>query len=89
MKARFNKETGASATPSRRPGKAFWICAALAALVLAAYWPTFRNGFVNYDDQDYITENTVCQRGLTWGGVAWAFTTGYAGNWHPPCARPT
>src|SRR5438552_16430602 len=22
-------------------------------------------------------------RGLTWNGVAWAFTTGHASNWHP------
>jgi tetratricopeptide (TPR) repeat protein len=38
---------------------------------------------VNYDDQDYVTENSVVQKGLTWTGIKWAFTTGHASNWHP------
>jgi protein O-mannosyl-transferase len=36
-----------------------------------------------YDDALYITKNPVVQGGLTWDGVAWAFTTGHAANWHP------
>jgi tetratricopeptide (TPR) repeat protein len=45
--------------------------------------PASRDGFVNYDDQDYVTENSVVQKGLTWTGIKWAFTTGHASNWHP------
>ncbi len=55
----------------------------LALITLLAYLPVARNGFVNYDDNDYITENRVVQKGLTWAGVKWAFTTGHASNWHP------
>jgi tetratricopeptide (TPR) repeat protein len=39
--------------------------------------------FVNYDDKDYVYENSHVLNGLTPAGVIWAFTTGYASNWHP------
>ena len=55
----------------------------LALITLLAYLPASRDGFVNYDDQDYVTENSVVQKGLTWTGIKWAFTTGHASNWHP------
>ena len=38
---------------------------------------------MDYDDDDYVTDNPVVQRGLTWTGIQWAFTTGRASNWHP------
>ena len=55
----------------------------LALVTLLVYLPAARDGFVNYDDQDYVTENSVVQKGLTWTGIKWAFTTGHASNWHP------
>jgi len=55
----------------------------LALITLLAYLPASRDGFVNYDDQDYVTENSAVQKGLTWTGIQWAFTTGHASNWHP------
>jgi protein O-mannosyl-transferase len=55
----------------------------LALITLLAYLPASRDGFVNYDDQDYVTENSVVQKGLTWTGIKWAFTTSHASNWHP------
>jgi tetratricopeptide (TPR) repeat protein len=55
----------------------------LALITLLVYLPASRDGFVNYDDQDYVTENSVVQKGLTWTGIKWAFTTGHASNWHP------
>ncbi len=55
----------------------------LALVTLLVYLPATRDGFVNYDDQDYVTENSVVQQGLTWPGIKWAFTTGHASNWHP------
>ena len=39
--------------------------------------------FVNFDDDDYVTENRHVQTGLTSGNITWAFTTFHAGNWHP------
>jgi protein O-mannosyl-transferase len=55
----------------------------LVGLTLAAYWPVFDAGFVNYDDKDYVTENPQVLVGLTWTGVKWAFTTDLMGSWHP------
>jgi protein O-mannosyl-transferase len=55
----------------------------LALTTLLVYLPVTQDGFVNYDDQDYVTDNPTVQNGLTWAGIKWAFTTGHAGNWHP------
>ena len=55
----------------------------LALATLLVYLPVCHYGFVNYDDNDYVTENQVVQNGLTWAGVKWAFTTWHASNWHP------
>jgi tetratricopeptide (TPR) repeat protein len=55
----------------------------LALITLLAYLPASRDGFVVYDDNDYVTDNHVVQNGLTVAGVKWAFTTSHASNWHP------
>ena len=50
----------------------------------ALYAPIVRNGFVNFDDPDYITRNANVQRGVNWKSVEWAFgTENAAANWHP------
>ena len=59
------------------------ICAGLAALTVAAFWPVTRAGFVNIDDPTYISSNARVQQGLTWENVQWAFTTFHFSNWHP------
>jgi Flp pilus assembly protein TadD len=59
------------------------ICLALALVTTALYWPISHHDFVNFDDDDYITNNSHVKAGLTWGGVIWAFQTGAAANWHP------
>ncbi len=55
----------------------------LALATILAYLPATRNDFVNYDDDDYVTHNPMVQKGLTWAGAQWAFTTLHASNWHP------
>ncbi|HTR41864.1 MAG TPA: hypothetical protein VMH87_09640, partial [Pseudomonadales bacterium] len=55
----------------------------LAMLTLAVYLPVVRNGFILYDDGDYVTQNKMVQGGLTPAGVQWAFTTFNSANWHP------
>lgn len=55
----------------------------LVAVTLAVYWPVRLNDFVNYDDGEYLTGNPHLQSELNWPFVRWAFTTGYAANWHP------
>ncbi len=63
--------------------RAFLIMVFLALAVAAAFSPTWGNGFVDYDDQDYVTANPEVGRGLTADGFLWAFKTGTAANWHP------
>jgi tetratricopeptide (TPR) repeat protein len=55
----------------------------LALATLLAYLPATHDLFINFDDDSYIAQNQVVQRGLTWAGVKWAFTTWHASNWHP------
>jgi hypothetical protein len=55
----------------------------LVAATIVAYWPVRDNGFVNFDDNDYITDNRGVQAGLSAEGLRWAFTTTAASNWHP------
>ena len=59
------------------------IAVALAVITLAAFWRVTQNGFINFDDQDYVTENPMVLSGLNAKSFAWAFTTDFAGNWHP------
>jgi hypothetical protein len=56
---------------------------ALVALALGAMGHACCNGFVNFDDTDYVTRNPEVRAGLSAAGVAWAFTTTRASNWHP------
>jgi hypothetical protein len=56
---------------------------ALGLATLACFWPTLGNDFVQYDDQDYVTQNPHIQSGLTWQSIRWAFGAAYAANWHP------
>jgi protein O-mannosyl-transferase len=58
------------------------ICTALGLITLALYLPALHHGFVDYDDQQYVTDNPRVQAGLTWHGFVWAFGF-HAGNWHP------
>jgi tetratricopeptide (TPR) repeat protein len=59
----------------------------LAALLvlgtLALYARTLSFGFVNLDDDVYVTANPRVLAGLEAESVGWAFTTGHAANWHP------
>ena len=58
------------------------IYAGLALATLAVYLPALHHGFVDYDDQQYVTDNPRVQAGLTRAGLVWAFGF-HAGNWHP------
>jgi len=55
----------------------------LALATLLVYLPTARNGFINYDDGDYVFENQTVQNGLTLESIKWAFTAFHSANWHP------
>src|SRR5215213_3343589 len=55
----------------------------LAALTLVTYLPVLTHGFIRFDDPLYVTSNPWVKAGLTWKGIAWAFTANVASNWHP------
>jgi len=59
------------------------ICVFLALVTFALYWPVIGFEFNNYDDAQYITDNSQIHSGLTGENILWAFTTGRASNWHP------
>jgi tetratricopeptide (TPR) repeat protein len=61
-----------------------WVAAlGLAGLVALAFGAAGGLGFVNIDDPRYVFQNPQVSRGLTGDGLAWAFTSFHAGNWHP------
>jgi protein O-mannosyl-transferase len=61
-----------------------WLTALWLALgTVALYWPATSHDFVNYDDQEYVTENPIVQGGLNWEGMTWAFSKAVCGNWQP------
>src|SRR5689334_595221 len=65
------------------PRRFLWVVTALIAMSAWAYAPVRHAEFINYDDPDYVTANPNVASGITWAGVAWAFTTDAAANWHP------
>jgi tetratricopeptide (TPR) repeat protein len=59
------------------------VCVILTGLTVGVYWQVLFNDFVNYDDPVYVSENKHLEKGLTWEGIKWAFTSERADNWHP------
>ncbi len=55
----------------------------LVVATVALYLPVNHHPFVNYDDDEYVTDNVHVKAGLNGETVAWAFTTYDAANWHP------
>src|SRR6266508_3999429 len=55
----------------------------LAIVTFGIYAQVIRHRFITLDDPTYIQDNPMVNRGVTLAGLAWAFTTFYAGNWHP------
>jgi hypothetical protein len=62
----------------RTPG----LCVVLAALTFAVFGQTLRHEFVDYDDE-YVFGNPMVRQGLTFKGIAWAFSGFHIYNWHP------
>jgi tetratricopeptide (TPR) repeat protein len=59
------------------------LCLVLTIAILAVFWRVQDHEFVNFDDGTYVCNNSQVRNGLTWHGVAWAFTTIHANFWHP------
>ncbi|MDI6827719.1 MAG: hypothetical protein QME62_04455 [Armatimonadota bacterium] len=68
---------------SRNIHRKIWICLFLTAAIIVVFGQATSYDFTNYDDNRYVTENSAVLSGLTTQGLAWAFTSTYAANWHP------
>src|SRR6266853_1500908 len=55
----------------------------LAVVTFGIYAQLIGHRFITFDDPTYIQDNPMVNRGVTLAGLAWAFSTFYAGNWHP------
>jgi Tfp pilus assembly protein PilF len=55
----------------------------LIALTAAVYTPALHNGFVNFDDDEYVADNPIVKQGLSPAGLAYAWSTFKLGNWIP------
>lgn len=65
-------------------GTRFFTMATLLVLVTAAAYSALPgNGFISFDDPQYLTKNPRMAEGLTAKNVAWAFTSLENSNWHP------
>src|SRR6266436_2885534 len=68
----------------RSPGQRKLVLGLLLVVVtLALYNPLSRNGFVNFDDDRYVTDNPQVRAGIRWSTISWAFTSLDQANWHP------
>src|SRR5262249_51198093 len=63
-------------------GKLWPVWAVLVAWVWIAFSPVLSNGFVDWDDPDWILENRSF-RGLGWEQIEFAFTTFKGGVYQP------
>jgi protein O-mannosyl-transferase len=69
------------ATTFGRPD--LFILLGLAVMTFGIYAQVIGHQFITLDDPTYIQENSMVNRGVTRAGLAWAFTTFHAANWHP------
>src|SRR6476660_2925280 len=67
--------------PFERPD--LLILLGLAVVTFGIYAQLIGHRFITFDDPTYIQEHPMVNRGVTLAGLGWAFTTFYAGNWHP------
>jgi tetratricopeptide (TPR) repeat protein len=64
-----------------------WPLIGISTFLIALTWAVFAQTggfqFVNYDDPLYVLDNAHVRAGLSWRGIAWAFTHVHSQNWHP------
>src|SRR5262245_57022461 len=79
--SRERKRDACATTTFERPD--LLILLGLAIVTFGIYAQVIGHRFTTFDDPTYIEENPMVNRGVTLAGLAWAFTTFHAGNWHP------
>lgn len=64
-------------------GQKVILCLLLAAISLLLYNRATAGDFINFDDPQYVLNNSQVHQGITRATIKWAFTAYEAGNWHP------
>jgi protein O-mannosyl-transferase len=60
-----------------------WLGLALVGLIAVVYAPVRHHAFLNYDDNEYVTDNPHVTAGLTRDSFVWAWTQPHSATWHP------
>lgn len=63
--------------------KYIFICMLLVLITLVVFRQALSYQFIDYDDNEYVTENPNVQTELSVDSLKWAFTTGYDSMWQP------
>ena len=63
--------------------RAIAVCGFLVLAVLVLFSPTLSQGFCSVDDNYFVYNEPHVSGGLSWSGIAWAFTGGPLGEWYP------
>jgi tetratricopeptide (TPR) repeat protein len=71
------------ANPRRTRQLKLSICLALGLGTLALYAPVRNYEFLNYDDDDYVSDNPHVLGGFTRENVVYSLAHFHASNWHP------
>src|SRR4051812_27170349 len=83
-RSRTTKEKPAPTQPAAAvESPDYWIYGCLALLTVVVFVAVGHYDFIRLDDSDYVSHNPHIAGGLTWSSFVWAWTTGYAANWHP------
>jgi hypothetical protein len=65
------------------PPRVFWLCFGLVVATVGALSPVLSGGFVNYDDDIYVTQNLAVLEGISFNSIEWAFAATVSNHWHP------
>ena len=79
----YPNSTGETCGKAGTTKQVLFICLLLALVTAGVYWPVAKQGFINFDDPDYVSSNPRVQAGLTMESIRWAFTSSFSSNWHP------
>ena len=71
-----------STEAASRGNKELLIAALAALLTIVCFLPALQNGFVDWDDGDYVYDNPYLRSSVT-DFLKWAFFDFHAENWHP------
>ena len=69
MESNQPPQAGTAEEPRGSRRRAVLMGMALVAATLVAFGPILRNGFVSYDDRDYVLENAQVLGSLSWTRV--------------------